>query len=44
MTTEKKFCPTCGKETDIELVKKPDVDLKICTVCGSAVSILYKDT
>ena len=42
-STERKFCPICNKDRDVALVRKPDVDLKICKECGSAVSIRYKD-
>lgn len=41
---EKKFCPICRAETEVSLVVKPDVNLKICKKCGAAVSIQYKDT
>jgi len=42
--TEQKYCPICEKESEVEFVSKPDVDLKVCKVCGSAVAIRYKDT
>jgi hypothetical protein len=42
--SERKFCPNCKKETDLVFVSKPDVDLKLCEECGTAVSIRYKDT
>jgi Zn ribbon nucleic-acid-binding protein len=41
---EYKFCPVCNKENEVTYVRKPDVDLKLCMECGSAVSILYKDS
>jgi NMD protein affecting ribosome stability and mRNA decay len=41
--TEKKICPVCMKEVEIEFVSKADVDLKICKSCGAAISILYKE-
>ncbi len=40
---ERKFCPTCRIDSEVEFVSKPDVNLKICKKCGSAVSIQYKD-
>jgi Zn ribbon nucleic-acid-binding protein len=42
--TERKFCPQCEKVTEMIFVSKPDVDLKTCKECGSAVSIRYKDS
>ncbi len=44
MIVERRMCPVCKKEVEVELVRKPDVDLKICTVCGAAISILYKES
>ena len=44
LMVESKFCPMCGTETEVTLVVKPDVNLKICKRCGGAVSIQYKDT
>ena len=41
---ERKFCPVCNKENEVTYLRKPDVDLKLCKECGSAVSILYKDS
>ena len=40
---KKRFCPMCGREVQVRLVRKPDVDIKVCTNCGRAVSIRYKD-
>lgn len=40
---ERRTCPVCMRETEIEFVRKPDVDLKICKNCGAAIAILYKD-
>jgi hypothetical protein len=42
--SERKFCPVCKKETEVVFVSKPDIDLKICKECDSAVSIRYKDS
>lgn len=41
---ETKFCPICQIETEVSLVVKPDVNLKICKKCGAAISIQYKDS
>jgi hypothetical protein len=40
---ERKLCVVCGKLAEPILIHKPDVDLKICSLCGAAISILYKD-
>lgn len=39
---ETKYCPFCRREVEVKYSNKPDVDLKICTNCGAAVSIRYK--
>lgn len=41
---EKRVCPICMKEVEVELIRKPDVDLRICGNCGAAISILYKES
>ena len=41
---ERKFCPMCEQEVEIIFVRKPDVDLKLCKNCGTAVSVRYKDS
>jgi Zn ribbon nucleic-acid-binding protein len=41
---ERKFCPVCEKQAEVILVRKPDIDLKLCKNCGNAVSVLYKDS
>jgi hypothetical protein len=43
-TVERKFCPVCEQEAEIIFVRKPDVDLKLCKNCGTAISVLYKDS
>lgn len=40
--TERKRCPICNMETEVDYVRKPEVDLKVCKNCGAVVSILYK--
>jgi rRNA maturation endonuclease Nob1 len=40
---ETKYCPICGNNVEVEYIMKPDVDLKVCKKCGSAVSIRFKD-
>ncbi|MGI0091341.1 MAG: hypothetical protein ACREBS_06495 [Nitrososphaerales archaeon] len=42
--SETKYCPICQIEPKVSYVVKPDIELKICKNCGSAVSILYKDS
>jgi Zn ribbon nucleic-acid-binding protein len=41
---ERRVCPVCEQEAEVVLVRKPDVDLKLCKNCGTAVSVLYKDS